>query len=419
MAVSPPLDPPDPADPAPARPPAPAALEPALEIAREVEGGADLGALARAIVRVTARLVGADQATVGLVEAGEVVTVAALAPWQAAIGSHFPIGFGVAGWVAATGQPAVIADVREDRRYVALPYPEVRSFVGLPLATGGRVVGVLSLSAWRPGAFAPDTSETLAPFAEYAALVLSHARADASQRARLDALEASLRTGFAERLHDLKAPLNAAAGFLELLAGEQAEPLAAQQKEFLDTARAECARLKDGLNALLEVGVASERPLRRSVVRPAELAATALERARGEALSRGVELALEADERTPATLADREAVLQVLANLVQNALRVSPRGTTVTLAVAGADDWACFMVADRGPGVPEEAREAIFERYGQAEGRGERAAGQVGLGLWLAREIVRRHGGRIWAENRAGGGTRFCFALPSAEPNEG
>src|SRR5205085_9793556 len=129
-------------------------------------------AVADAIVRITARLVGADQGTLGMVRDDEVITVAAFIPPRQPVGSHFPVGFGVAGWVAATARPAEIQDVRQDKRYVALPYPEVRSFVGVPLVSDGELLGVLSLAAWRPAAFARGTAEALAPLAEAAGVLL-------------------------------------------------------------------------------------------------------------------------------------------------------------------------------------------------------------------------------------------------------
>src|SRR5712692_9069167 len=155
-------------------------------------------AVADGVVRIAGGLIGADQGALGLVRDGEVITVAALMPPRAPIGSHFPVGFGVAGWVAATGRPAEIQDVRQDKRYVALPYPEVRSFVGVPLAIDGDLLGVLSLAAWRPGAFARGTAEALAPFAEAAALLLRHAAEDEQTRERLVILEHAATEGLAE-----------------------------------------------------------------------------------------------------------------------------------------------------------------------------------------------------------------------------
>src|SRR5438067_8461943 len=176
-----------------------------VELTREALSARTEAAVADAIVRIAGGLIGADQGALGLVRDGEVITIAAMMPPRQPVGSHFPVGFGVAGWVAATGRSAEIRDVRQDKRYVALPYPEVRSFVGVPLAIGGDLLGVLSLAAWRPGAFAPHTAEALAPFAESAALLLRHATQDEQARQRLQTLEHATTEGLAESLHELKA----------------------------------------------------------------------------------------------------------------------------------------------------------------------------------------------------------------------
>ncbi|MCA1645415.1 MAG: GAF domain-containing protein [Chloroflexi bacterium] len=393
-----------------------AILEGSVTLTRLALQATSEAAVADAIVRIAGGLIGANQAALGLVRDGEIITVAALMPPRSPIGSHFPVGFGVAGWVAATGRPAEIEDVRQDKRYVALPYPEVRSFVGVPLASGGELLGVLSLAAWRPGAFAPHTADALAPFAQTAALLLRHAADDEQARLRLELLEHAAREGLAESLHELKAPLHAAAGFLEIVVSEQTGPLNAQQKDFLQTARDECLRLKDVLATLVEVGASSEhRPLQLSLVEPGELVEASLQRVRGQATGRQVHLVGEIDPRALSVRADRVAVLQVLANFLQNALGVVPTGSEITVGATAKPGWTHFTVADRGPGVAEYQLESIFDRFAQGEARdADRAAGQVGLGLAISRRIVEQHQGQIWAENRLDGGARFCFALPTA-----
>ncbi len=393
-----------------------AILEGSVTLTRLALQATSEAAVADAVVRIAGGLIGADQGALGMVRDGEVITVAALMPPRAPIGSHFPVGFGVAGWVAATGRPAEIQDVRQDKRYVALPYPEVRSFVGVPLASDGELLGVLSLAAWRPGAFARGTAEALAPFAEAAAVLLRHAAADEQTRQRLEILEHAATEGLADSLHELKAPLHAAAGFLEIVASEQTGPLNAQQKDFLNTARDECMRLKDVLATLVEVGAAAaQRPLDLKLVEPGELVEASLQRVRGQATGRQVRLVGEIDPQAQSVRADRGAVLQVLANFLQNALRIVPTGSEITVGATGVPGWTHFVVADRGPGVAEYQLESIFDRFAQGEGRdAERSAGDVGLGLAISRRIVEQHQGQIWAENRHDGGARFCFALPTA-----
>jgi signal transduction histidine kinase len=396
-------------------------LEALVALTREAVQADSEVAVADAIVRIAGGLIGADQGALGLVRDGDVITIAALMPRRQPVGSRFPVGFGVAGWVAATGRPAEIHDVRQDKRYVALPYPEVRSFVGVPLQSGGDLLGVLSLAAWRPSAFAPHTAEALLPFGEAAALLLRGAAARELASRRLETLEHAANEGLAESLHELKAPLHAAAGFLDLVASEQAGPLNDQQKDFLQTARAECTRLKDALAQLVEAGAAAaERPLALQLIQPGELVQTSLGRVHGQAAGRQVRLVAEVDPLALAVRADRPAVLQVLSSFLQNALRMVPVGSEIVVhAVPGESGWTEFVVADRGPGVAEADLEAIFARFskGQSKATGddlERAAGDVGLGLSISRRIVEQHQGRIWAENRPDGGARFCFALPTA-----
>ncbi|MEM3485653.1 MAG: sensor histidine kinase, partial [Candidatus Methanomethyliaceae archaeon] len=101
-------------------------------------------------------------------------------------------------------------------------------------------------------------------------------------------------------------------------------------------------------------------------------------------------------------------IRQVLGNLLSNALRYSPSGSTITVSVRRQGNEVWVSVQDQGPGIPEEDLPHIFERFYKADK--SRAEGGTGLGLAIAKEIVQAHGGRIWVENR--GGARFTFALP-------
>ena len=111
---------------------------------------------------------------------------------------------------------------------------------------------------------------------------------------------------------------------------------------------------------------------------------------------------------------DAERILQVISNLVGNAIKFTPTGGTVTLEVARADDFVRFCVRDTGPGIPETELAHIFDRYWQA--RRVRSAGS-GLGLYIAKGIVEAHGGRIWADSQLGKGAAFTFSLPPPSPH--
>jgi signal transduction histidine kinase len=109
--------------------------------------------------------------------------------------------------------------------------------------------------------------------------------------------------------------------------------------------------------------------------------------------------------------ADRDRVLQVLTNLIDNALKFTPEGGCVTVGSQVCRDHVRFSVSDTGPGIPEGFRERVFEAYFQAPG----SKPGSGLGLAIARQIVEQHGGRIWIEPRTGPGTTFTFTLPTRQ----
>lgn len=110
---------------------------------------------------------------------------------------------------------------------------------------------------------------------------------------------------------------------------------------------------------------------------------------------------------------DLERIEQVLVNLTDNAVKYSPPGGTVTFGLARDGGEIRVRVSDQGPGVPPRDREAIFKKFHTAPSSGHGAKpGGTGLGLAICSQIVRAHGGRIWVEDAAGGGSVFSFTLP-------
>ena len=124
----------------------------------------------------------------------------------------------------------------------------------------------------------------------------------------------------------------------------------------------------------------------------------------------GIELAALLQGTAIEATFDRDRMVQVLANLLANAIEFAPRGSRVTIRAGSAAGEVRVSVADAGPGIPAGQLDAIFSKFWQAARRERRG---LGLGLYLSRCIVEVHGGRIWAESEPGTGTRLCFALPS------
>jgi len=119
-------------------------------------------------------------------------------------------------------------------------------------------------------------------------------------------------------------------------------------------------------------------------------------------------LSLKIPDNLPLIRFDSLLMEQVLMNLLENAAQHTPPGTPVELAAWAQKTGVLVEVADRGPGLPAGQEERVFEKFA----RGKSPGGGVGLGLSICRVIVEAHGGRIWAENRSGGGAVFRFTLP-------
>lgn len=115
------------------------------------------------------------------------------------------------------------------------------------------------------------------------------------------------------------------------------------------------------------------------------------------------------DDPLPAHF-DHQRILQVLGNLLTNALKFSSQEGRVVVCAQGQGEEVCFSVADEGPGIPPDRLESIFDRYTRA-GRLDRKG--LGLGLYIAKRIVEAHGGRIWVESRVGRGSTFYFTVPT------
>ena len=148
----------------------------------------------------------------------------------------------------------------------------------------------------------------------------------------------------------------------------------------------------------------------RSVGDPADVVTEAVETFQAEASGRGISLTAEIAPRVPAVAFDGARILQVLCNLLSNALKFTPAQGSIVVRLEHVDDNVVCCVSDTGEGIPDDKLEAVFDRFVQLTKNDRRG---VGLGLFISKCIVQGHGGQIWVENRTGAGSTFCFSLPS------
>jgi len=212
--------------------------------------------------------------------------------------------------------------------------------------------------------------------------------------------------------HELRTPLAAVRALAETLDDGVDDP--EQRGRFLGLMLTEIDRMTAMVERLLHLSrlEAGTVDFAIEALDPLELATTAAERIVPIALRRGVTIVTDLDE-TPAVRGDRDRVLEVLANLLENATRYSPEGGTVVLRTSADGGAVRFEVRDEGPGVLPTERDRIFERFFTGDQARTQVATEAGsgLGLAIARHTVRQLGGRIWVADVTPGAT-FCFTLP-------
>jgi signal transduction histidine kinase len=228
-------------------------------------------------------------------------------------------------------------------------------------------------------------------------------------RARLAVLDRARREFIANASHELRTPLFSLGGFVELLGDEAMDP--AVRRDFLGEMRDQIDRLTRLATDLLDLSRLDAGQLEVETVR-FDLAATVravAEEFRAVAETDEHELVIDADEPVE-VLADEVRVQQIARVFVENAIRHTPRGTTVGVTAGTTDDGAVLVVRDDGPGIPAEDQRHLFQRFYRAGGG--KASGS-GLGLAIASELATRMAGRI--DVRSGEGeTVFALVLPPA-----
>jgi signal transduction histidine kinase len=215
--------------------------------------------------------------------------------------------------------------------------------------------------------------------------------------------------------HDLKNPLNVIAGSAALFADDLDTPdLSAKRpdlKKHLGRIQRASVSMDRLIHDLLDLGRIRAGELQLELQRHGvkDLLREALEQAAPLAEQRSVVLRVDpAPDMT--ILCDRERVLQVLANLIGNAIKFNRVGGTVTVRISCTPEECTFCVSDEGPGIPEERFAFLFDRYWRAP---DTASKGTGLGLAIAKAFVVLHGGTIWCESEVGVGSTFFFKLPT------
>jgi signal transduction histidine kinase len=240
-------------------------------------------------------------------------------------------------------------------------------------------------------------------------------------RERNDALEAAydLKNDFVHLVsYELRSPLTNIIGFAQLLEDRLTGPLTDKQREYLGYITSSSAALLAIINDILDLATIDAGVMTLDLG-PVDIAATmdaAADAVRDRLNEGGLTLEIGADPQIGQFVADGRRVRQVLYNLLSNAIGFSPPGETVTLAAERRHDAVLFRVTDRGPGIPIEIQDRVFDRF-ETHNLGSRHRG-TGLGLSIVRSFVELHGGTVSLDSAVGRGTTVICVFPQVQVAE-
>jgi signal transduction histidine kinase len=315
-------------------------------------------------------------------------------------------------WVAMQASPEHLPEGQtpvERAEWTGFP-----SNLRLLIRVRGRALGALSLISARPERYGPADVTLFESLAQRIAAavdaVLLFQQAQEAVRWREELL--------AVVSHDIKTPLLVVRMNAEMLLSAARPPgdeRRRQGRRHLENILQAAGQMRDLIGGILDRARMQGMPMPLAL-QPwpvDELFRQAAQVLRPLALQKSQDLVMEVCPGLPSVRADRDRVLQVLGNLVGNAIKFTAAGGTVTLRARKVDGMVRISVKDNGPGIAPEDVPHLFERFWRASGVSERG---TGLGLSIVKSIVEAHGGSLWVETQVGAGSTFFFTLPAVDP---
>ena len=394
-------------------------LEAANRCARALGSSLEIETAFGAFIRELRGLVPFDRTAIVLLDGDQATTIATAGRGATEVfppGSMGPVGGSVLDRVR--GGDVVVrrnlsaSEFAEDEQFAALG---LRSEIVAPLLAGARPIGMIALSRTEVDAFSADDIELVTLLGRLAASAVQNIRAYDAEHQTVEELRrlSALRADFVSLVsHELRSPMAAVIGAARTLQ-ERWRVLAPEQREaFLALIADETNRLAILIGDVLhtsqiEAGTFSYSFTDVDLSRLVEDAVATASLGQDE-----VRVTASVSSSLPPIRGDRERLRQVLANLIENAIKYSPAGQEVE--VTAQPDHGCvkISVADRGPGIPHDQQRLIFEKFGRADVPGGSKPG-TGLGLFIARSIAEAHGGTVDVRSSPGAGSTFTFTLPA------
>jgi PAS domain S-box-containing protein len=344
--------------------------------------------------------------------------------WSYIYRQPLAVGEGIIGQVVSTGYPSMMTDVRpaldhtNPGTYHASPVT-LASLLVLPLRTRREMIGALVIAANDPERAMTDDKLPLAEvLAERAALAIENAKLYTEQveaRRKVEDLSRLKDEFLSIASHELRTPVTSIKGYTQLAKMLIKEGDLNTSEEYLDIALDQIDRMSRLILELLDVSriETGRLEIRREGIAWPQFVSDVVHRHHTAISDRRFHVSVPNESKI--VTGDRDRLEQVLGNLLENAVKYSPDGSDVTVTVDDRGDSLVTAVCDRGIGIPADELAQVFERFHRGRQVSSTNYGGLGLGLYITKQIIERHGGSIWVESKEGHGTTFYFSLPVAE----
>ena len=335
------------------------------------------------------------------------------------------VGEGLIGQVVATGFPSLTANVGSVGRGEAFPVAvaasatpmQLASLLILPLRTRREMLGALVIAANDPDRVMTDEKLPLAEvLAERAALAVENSKLYTEQvdaRRKVEDLSRLKDEFLSIASHELRTPVTSIKGYTQLAKTLIREGDLRTSEEYLDIALDQIDRMSRLILELLDVSriETGRLEIHREPIPWAAFVREVVHRLHTAVSDRRFHVNIP-DETRPVS-GDRDRLEQVLGNLLENSVKYSPEGSDIYVSVEDRGDHIVTSICDRGIGIPNDELSQVFERFHRGRQVSSTNYGGLGLGLYITKQIIDRHGGSIWVESREGSGTTFYFSLPA------
>ena len=397
-----------------------------VDMAKQVTGDLKLKSVLQTTVQTLRDLLNARASTITMLSSKEdelQVVAAAGVTLDVMNKARMKIGEGVSGKVVRKREMVYIRDSHSDPDFLFFS-DVVRSLLVVPLTIRDSIIGTLTVDSDRPNAFSESDLQLMTIAAAQVSVAIANARLfeDLEDHAH-ELMAAYEELKESDRLkdelvqnvsHELRTPLTFVKGYVDLLMDGHMGLVTPEQQDTLQIVAEKTDEITRIISDIVTLQRINTGNLELIDVQLDKFVKTAVASHQMVAHNKGLKIVYNQIDEGQATRVqvDRDRLNQVIDNLINNAIKFSPDGGTITVSLSDEKTQVHLAVADEGVGVPKEKQSRIFERFYQVDGSSRRRFGGTGVGLAIVKRIVDAHSGRIWVESEEGRGSAFHILLP-------